>query len=273
MIYSKLEGTTSKQFKLGKNGIQFQLRENDPNILEIATPDGGLFVIGLSEVFNEAGQVTQPNAIPTATQIKDYIADSIGDIIGGDFSNLQTAIEALEDRVADIIGDDYENLGVMLNSIKELAAAIGNDPNFFTNIVEIIGTGYVENGDLYMPTNIPDENNDGSELPGKDGFLDGSTTEKTASISKRLSILEEHRTGQKLSRLSIIQNTSAANADIINKDKRSKQMVYVYEETIDGKVVQKKISLDELRKLRPGIYTGISGKDVENEDYVFEPMN
>jgi hypothetical protein len=261
MIYSKLEGTTSKQFKLGKNGIQFQLRENDPNVLEIATPDGGLFVIGLSEVFNEAGQVTQPNAIPTATQIKDYIADSIGDIIGGDFSNLQTAIEALEDRVADIIGDDYENLGVMLNSIKELAEAIGNDPNFFTVITNRLSL-------LDAPINTPN--------PGRVSMLEQEVTAIKSDISE-LQIRTTNVENNKLDRLSSLTTTTSVSQ--YQKPERDAAQMYVEYPAVDGQPeLRMKTSVSEIRALRPGVYTvntdgDISNNDVLPNDYVFVNIN
>jgi len=46
MIYSKLDGTTSKKFKLGKNGVELQdnngtltIKENDGTIRDVGTAD------------------------------------------------------------------------------------------------------------------------------------------------------------------------------------------------------------------------------------------
>jgi hypothetical protein len=313
MIYSKLEGTTSKQFKLGKNGIQFQLKTDDPNVLEIATPNGGLFTIGLGDVVRlESGDewydpststlytytnnawvntgviptaapsspvqgdkwyvdnklytykdstttyrtvpVSEPslvpeNGIPTAFQIRDYVSR----------------------EVEKLVGEDFEFLNEALNSISELVAAIGNDPDFFSNLVEILGTDYVNNGSLYMPTDIPDENNDGSGVSGKDGLLDASTVDKTASVSKRLSILEKQKSGQRLSVLSSFNQTTDENSLLSSKNIRDNHLLYVYEKN-GNNVIQKKISLAELRKLRPGIYTGKNDKDAEKNDYFFEEI-
>jgi hypothetical protein len=262
MIYSKLEGTTSKQFKVGKNGIQFQLNADNSNILEILTPNGGMFTIGLADVYeydnvnNTASlPVANNNAIPTAVQIKGYI----------------------EHEVEKLLGSDFSELNELLNSLSELAAAIGNDPEFFSNIGRTFGLDYYDpiNNTRVMPSNIPDEDNDGSDVLGKDGLLDPNAVDLAdrPTVSKRLSILEEQKSGQRLSRLNLISNDTNRYADKTYKDERTKQMLYIYEETVDGKVIQKKISLDELRKLRPGIYTGMNGKDMEDNDYVFEPLN
>jgi hypothetical protein len=243
MIYSKLEGTTSKQFKLGKNGIQFQLKTDDPNVLEIATPNGGIFTIGLTDIYDDDGifNPDRGNAIPTALQIKSYV----------------------EKEVQNLIGEDID---AALDSLSELAAAIGNDPLFFSNLVNVLGEDYIDNGTLTMPTDIPDASNDGSGLPGKNGNL------QNATISARLSILESMKSGDRLENLGSINNTINYYSGSNTSEDREDQIMYIYkkETGLSGiSYVQKKISLKELRKLRPGVYTGAAGRDLEGEDYVF----
>jgi hypothetical protein len=251
MIYSKLEGTTSKQFKLGKNGIQFQLRENDSNVLEIATPDGGLFVIGLSEVFNEAGQVTQPNAIPTAFQIRDYVSN----------------------EVEKLVGEDFDQLSEALNSISELVAAIGNDPNFFGNLTNIIGSDYLTSGGA-LSSSIPNvrDTSTNTLVPG--------------TVSRRLTLGENNRVDKKFrnpdgtsyTRLSLTSSSTIPGTNIqtvalkpeINKTYRNNKTTYVYDAVTEQ---SSQVSLDEIRAMRPGVYTSNDGlidvSEVNEKDYIF----
>jgi hypothetical protein len=248
MIYKKLEGTTSTSFQIAKNGVEFTYDKDGNGGLKIYTPKtNALFELGASDL----DAATRPNDIPTAQAIVTYINTAVLDL-------------------------DLENVQETLNSLGEVIAAIGNDPNFFGNLVEILGTDYVDDGSLYMPTDIPDENNDGSGESGKDGLLDASTIDKTASVSKRLSILEQQKSGKRLSVLRSITQTSDDNANLTKRMFRDNHYMYVYEEVNQNgqtNYIQKKISLAELRKLRPGIYTGADGRDLEDKDYVFTEIS
>jgi hypothetical protein len=235
MIYKKLEGTTSRSFQIAKNGIEFSLLNEG---LHIYTPKtNAVFELGVDDL-----KLAGNNDIPNSKAIVDYINNEVLDF-----------------------GDSINDA---LNSLGEVIDAIGNDPDFFTNLVEILGTDYVDNGVLAVPIDIPDLENDGSGDIGKDGLLDASTLEKTASVSKRLSILEKQKSGERLSLLRSFSQTSDDNANITNKNLRDNHYLYLYEDKT-GQVIQKKISIQEIRKLRPGIYTGAQDKDLESKDYIF----
>jgi hypothetical protein len=332
MIYSKLEGTTSKQFKLGKNGIQFQLKTDDPNVLEIATPNGGLFTIGLGDVLNiEVGDQwydvpngklytyilsqgvktwndgesisTTPVNNPKEGDIwfdvsdgKLYFYDEPSEslksktiptsepvLVSG--NSLPTAVQITEyvsTEVEKLLGEDFEDLSEALNSVSELVNAIGGDAAFFSNLLtKILGDDYYTQSDgrlsiISLDGEIPDYNNtgavdsNGDPITGKNDKLDNAT------ISKRLSILESQKSGKRLDALGSVNQTttqySLRGIDDENKLFRDNHLMYIYEDLGNGQVVQKKISLSELKKLRPGVYTESSGKEILDNDYVFEAL-
>jgi hypothetical protein len=86
MIYSKLEGTTSQSFKLGKNGVSIA---NEGGLLKVLVPiigsdDAYEFIIGVNEV--------DPNSkdIPSSEAIINYIQTQIGGSLEGNYLDLNT---------------------------------------------------------------------------------------------------------------------------------------------------------------------------------------
>lgn len=70
MIYSKLDGTTSKSFKLGKNGPI--IRDNQGK-LEVKENDGTIRAIGVSDIrFDAIGK-----DIPTSGAVNEAISKKI----------------------------------------------------------------------------------------------------------------------------------------------------------------------------------------------------
>jgi hypothetical protein len=263
MIYKKLEGTTSRSFQIAKNGIEFSLLNEG---LHIYTPKtNAVFELGVDEIetiFNDGSyQVQNGLDIPNAHAVVDYINQTVLDL---NFDGVQEA----------------------LNSLGEIIQAIGNDQSFFTNLItKVLGDDYyVDNAnpdgfpDLATPTNIADFTDIGETDVNGDPAVKIPAGE--ATISRRLSILEGHKGGK---RLSALQNVTSSlgkqrldtTAGVTNLQ-RDNHLLYVYEKTDNGEFIHKKISLKELRTLRPGVYTG-SGNDLNNvelekQDYFFEEI-
>jgi hypothetical protein len=84
MIYSRLEGTTSSSFKLGKGGITIF---NENGQFKVIVPAIGedvsyQFIIGIDELSSDS------NDIPTAKAIASYIQNQIGNSLEGSYLDL-----------------------------------------------------------------------------------------------------------------------------------------------------------------------------------------
>jgi hypothetical protein len=112
MIYNKLEGTTSKSFKLGKNGVIVE--SLDSGGLKIVTKDYE-FILGTDEVEGLLGDNDQRTRTIASWQVvENYIITKLEDVVG-----------------------DLTGVAEALQQISGIAAAIDNDPNFFNNILRL----------------------------------------------------------------------------------------------------------------------------------------
>jgi hypothetical protein len=110
MIYNKLQGTTSKSFILGKNGVLIETLETGE--LQIVTKDYQ-FILGKEEVeglFENGSERT----IASFEVIQNYITEQVEGITG-----------------------DVEGVDELLQQISGIAAAIDNDPNFYQHVLRL----------------------------------------------------------------------------------------------------------------------------------------
>jgi len=114
MIYNKLDGTTSKSFKLGKNGITFESLSD--GTLKIYT-ESYEFILGNDEVegLYENGAERK---IASWQVVQSYIA------------------EQLESVTGDVSGE----LEDLLEQINGIAAALDNDPDFYLHVLRLQDT-------------------------------------------------------------------------------------------------------------------------------------
>jgi hypothetical protein len=111
MIYNKLDGTTSKSFKLGKNGVTIESMETGE--LKIYTRDY-VFILGKEEVESlYEGEGTE-RTIASYESVQQYIADELANVTG-----------------------DMTDVDEALQQIAGLATAIDNDPDFYLNVLRL----------------------------------------------------------------------------------------------------------------------------------------
>jgi hypothetical protein len=96
MIYSRLQGTSSQQFKIGKNGVTIG---NDNGQLKIFVPsvnqnEAYEFIIGLSEI----DQSSNLKSIPNIEAVTDYITEQLETLN----EDVQDAIEAIETNLSSL---------------------------------------------------------------------------------------------------------------------------------------------------------------------------
>jgi hypothetical protein len=113
MIYNKLEGTTSKSFKLGKNGVIVE--SLDSGELKIITNDYE-FILGSDEVEGLLGDNDQ-RTIASWQVIQQYVIEEVQGIVG-DLTGVEEALQ----------------------QISGLAAAIDNDPDFYLHVLRLQDT-------------------------------------------------------------------------------------------------------------------------------------
>jgi hypothetical protein len=245
MIYKKLEGTTSTSFQIAKNGVEFTYDKDGTGGLKIYTPKTeALFELGASDLDAAA----RPNDIPTAQAIVTYINNEVLDL------DLTTVQESL-------------------NSLGEVIAAIGNDPNFFGNLTNIIGDDYLtESGALSSTLPQTRDTNTNNLVSG--------------TISRRLTLGEQNRIDKKFrnsdgtsyNRLELTTDATIPGTQIqtrslkpsINRTYRNNKTTYVYDTTAG---TSNQMSLEDIRAMRPGVYTSNDGMvdvtEVNEKDYIF----
>lgn len=103
---------------------------------------------------------------------EDYVSDAIGDAVEG---------LATEDYVDDAVADLVNAAPTLLNTLDELAAALGDDPDFATTIATQIGEISES-----IPTKVSDLENDKGYLTEHQS-LDGYVTETELNNKKYLS--------------------------------------------------------------------------------------
>jgi hypothetical protein len=250
MIYSKLEGTTSTKFKVGKNGIEFTYDKEGNQGLKIYTPKtNAIFELGVNDL-EAAGN----NDIPTAQAIVKYINETVLNL-------------------------DLTNVQASLDSLGEVILAIGNDPNFFGNLTDILGSDYVDdNGAFVKDSNFPYIVNTGANepIPVKGTISTRLTLGETTKVDRRM----RNPDGSNYNRLSTTSTNDISNdpnipilvtaATPVLRPTRKNKSSYIYD-TVTG--ASEQISLDDIRALRPGVYTSNNGyidlDEVNEKDYIF----
>jgi hypothetical protein len=96
MIYSRLQGTSSQQFKIGKNGVTIG---NANGQLKIFVPavnsnEAYEFIVGLSEI-TESSDL---KSVPNIEAVTDYITEQLETLD----ENVQEAIEAIETNLSNL---------------------------------------------------------------------------------------------------------------------------------------------------------------------------
>jgi len=95
MIYSKLDGTTSKKFKVGKGGPE--LAKELEGQLSVTDGDGTKRVIGISDIRLDP---ISANDIPTVASVQQEVNRKIRTVTSG-------SLLAYLDTVGEIQEDDY----------------------------------------------------------------------------------------------------------------------------------------------------------------------
>jgi hypothetical protein len=113
MIYNKLEGTTSKSFKLGKNGVIVE--SLDSGELKIVTKDYE-FILGTDEVEGLLENGNQ-RTIASWQVVENYIITELEGVVG-DLTGVEEALQ----------------------QISGIAAAIDNDPDFYLHVLRLQDT-------------------------------------------------------------------------------------------------------------------------------------
>jgi hypothetical protein len=111
MIYNKLEGTSSKSFSLGKNGVTIETTQAGE--LRILT-SGYEFILGKDEVESVLGEENNIRTIASWQVIQQYVVEQVEGIVG-----------------------DLDGVEEALQQISGIAAAIDNDSNFFNNVLRL----------------------------------------------------------------------------------------------------------------------------------------
>jgi hypothetical protein len=113
MIYNKLEGTTSKSFKLGKNGVIVE--SLDSGELKIVTKDYE-FILGTDEVEGLLENGNQ-RTIASWQVVENYIITELENVVG-DLTGVEEALQ----------------------QISGVAGAIDNDPDFYLHVLRLQDT-------------------------------------------------------------------------------------------------------------------------------------
>jgi hypothetical protein len=96
MIYSKLQGTSSQQFKIGKNGVSIG---SDNGQLKVFIPaisgnEAYEFIVGISEI-SESSDI---RSIPSISAVTEYITSQLQTLD----EDIQDAISAIESSLSDL---------------------------------------------------------------------------------------------------------------------------------------------------------------------------
>ena len=83
MIYSKLDGTTSKKFKLGKNGVEIQDQDGK---LVVQEHNGPARTVGVSDI--RTSPEDQTDNIPTVGAVTTAISEKIRTVTEVEKQNL-----------------------------------------------------------------------------------------------------------------------------------------------------------------------------------------
>jgi hypothetical protein len=132
MIYNKLEGTTSKSFKLGKNGVIVE--SLDSGELKIVTKDYE-FILGSDEVEGLLENGNQ-RTIASWQVVENYITTELENVVG-DLTGVEEALQ----------------------QISGIAGAINNDPDFYLHVLRLQDTaGNAVDGQIVKGTTTFEKN-------------------------------------------------------------------------------------------------------------------
>lgn len=166
--------TTSKNLEISELARKLSVDDTNVALTGVTIPSSSLASTGVTAgtygsgsqvpvlVVNTKGQITSASTTSTGVSALSYTANtktvSLTTNEGGSFSAALTNL-ATETYVSDAIAALVDSSPSALNTLNELAAALGDDPNYATTVTTVLGTKVdkinITSGSVGSSTQIP----------------------------------------------------------------------------------------------------------------------